>query len=51
MEQDDRKYFWTAYGIILKISENGTRAYVKTKKNPEGIWVPVKLLFPLARST
>ena len=47
--RDDRKFFWTSYGIILKMSDNGTRAFVKTKKHPKGTWVPVKLLFPLVR--
>ena len=40
--------FWTMYGVILKLSENKTKAYVKTKKNPGGIWHHVKLLYPLA---
>ena len=34
MIRDERKHFWTMYGVILKLSENKTRAYVKTKKNP-----------------
>ena len=51
MIRDERKHFWMIYGVILKLSENKTKAYVKTKKNPGGILYHVKLLYPLAHRT
>ena len=48
MIRGERKHFWTMYGVILKLSENKTKAFVKTKKNPKEIWYHIKLLYPLA---
>ena len=48
MVRDDKKHFWTKYGVILKLSENSTKALVKTKKNMNGIWYNIKMLYPLA---
>ena len=48
MVRDEKKYFWTKYGVILKLSENSTKALVKTKKNMNGIWYNIKMLYPLA---
>ena len=36
MVRDEKKYFWTKYGVILKLSENSTNALVKTIKNMNG---------------
>ena len=48
MVRDDKKHFWTKYGVILKLSENLTKALVKTKKNMNGIWYNIKMIYPLA---
>ena len=48
MVRDDKKHFWTKYGVILKLSENSTKVLVKTKKNINGIWYNIKMLYPLA---
>ena len=48
MVRDEKKYFWTKYGVILKLSENSTKALVKTKKNMNGIWYNIKILYPQA---
>ena len=33
----------------MTISENGTKALVKTKKQPKGSWFIVPMLFPLVK--
>ena len=50
MIKDENKYFWVKYGIILKLSKNATKALVKTKKNRNGEWFNIKMLFPLVQS-
>ena len=49
MIKDEHKYFWVKYGIILKLSKNATKALVKTKKNRDGEWYNLKMLFPLVQ--
>ena len=50
MIKDENKYFWVKYGIILKLSKNATKALVKTKKNRNGEWFNIKMLFPLVQN-
>ena len=50
MIKDEHKHFWVKYGIILKLSKNATKALVKTKKNKNGEWFNLKMLFPLVQT-
>ena len=50
MIKDENKYFCVKYGIILKLSKNSTKALVKTKKNRNGEWFNIKMLFPLVQN-
>ena len=45
--RDEKKHHFTKYGAIMKISENDTKALVKTKKQPNGAWFIIPMLFPL----
>ena len=50
MIRDENKHFWVKYGIILKLSKNATKALVRTKKNKNGEWYTLKMLFPLVQA-
>ena len=50
MIRDENKHFWVKYGIILKFSKNATKALVRTKKNRNGEWYTLKMLFPLVQA-
>ena len=47
MVKDPKKYNWIKYGIILAISDNRTKALVRTKANKKGEWYIVPMLIPL----
>ena len=50
MVKDEKKYFWIKYGVIIKLSPNSTKALVRTKKNMNGEWYNIKMLYPLVQS-
>ena len=42
--RDEKKHHFNKYGIIMKLSDNGTKALVKSKKQPKGEWFIVPML-------
>ena len=50
MVRDEKKFFWFKYGVIIKLSPNSTKALVRTKKNMNGEWFNIKLLYPLVQN-
>ena len=47
MIKDAKKFHWIKYGIILALSENKTKALVRTKAHKKGEWFIVPMLIPL----
>ena len=47
MIKDHRKHHFLKYGIILKFSKNRTKALVRTKKEPDGGWYVMQMIYPL----
>ena len=46
---DEKKHNYIQYRIVMKISENGIKALVKTKKQSKGSWFIVPMLYPLVK--
>jgi len=47
MVKDPKKFNWIKYGIIMEISENRTKALVRTKTKKTGEWYILPMLIPL----
>ena len=47
MVKDPKKFNWIKYGIIMAISENRTKALVRTKTKKTGEWYILPMLIPL----
>ena len=45
--KDSKKYQWLKYGVILALSENKTKALVRTKAHRKGEWLIIPMLYPL----